>query len=216
MTNLEKALSMLLDETASLTSMALVLARAVERGSVSYEEIAAMAGDGADDVLLSADAMRLLLPMRLGKSGAWEDRLLLCEPGESYTMPNVVQRLVLDGGKTGRWNPGTAIAETFREMGEAEWEAMPGLVEQLKKSSEHNHVDGSEVRSACVRVGLGDKADLFIAELKAAGVMSPRLAPLAEVTRAGSPLYELNPSLFLKGTGKAVGEGGSSRPAEEL
>jgi hypothetical protein len=29
-------------------------------------------------------------------------------------------------------------------------------------------------------------------------VMSPKLSSLAEVSRAGTPIYELNPSLFLQ------------------
>jgi len=43
---------------------------------------------------------------------------------------------------------------------------------------------------------LGDRVDALIAELKGSGVMSPKLGSLAEVSRAGTPIYELNPSLF--------------------
>jgi len=50
----------------------------------------------------------------------------------------------------------------------------------------------------CVRVGLGDRVDALIAGLKAGGVMSPKLGSIAEVFRAGSPLYKLNPSLFIE------------------
>jgi len=42
--------------------------------------------------------------------------------------------------------------------------------------------------------GIGSIA--LIAELKGSGVMSPKLGSLAEVSRAGTPIYELNPSLF--------------------
>jgi hypothetical protein len=35
-------------------------------------------------------------------------------------------------------------------------------------------------------------------KLKGSGVMSPKLGSLAEVTREGTPLYELNPSPFIK------------------
>ena len=45
---------------------------------------------------------------------------------------------------------------------------------------------------------MGDKVDALIAELKDSGIMSPKLGTLAEVTRARMPIYELNPSLFIK------------------
>ena len=45
---------------------------------------------------------------------------------------------------------------------------------------------------------MGDKVDVLIAELKGSGVISPKLGSLPEVFRAGSPLYELNPSLVIK------------------
>jgi hypothetical protein len=55
-----------------------------------------------------------------------------------------------------------------------------------------------QIRQICVRVGLGERVDTLIAELKVTWVMSRRLSSLAEVSRAGSPLYELNPSPFIK------------------
>jgi len=41
-----------------------------------------------------------------------------------------------------------------------------------------------------------NRVDSLIAELKAAGFMSPKLGPLVEASMLGVPLYELNPSLF--------------------
>ena len=91
-----------------------------------------------------------------------------------------------------------AIAEVFKEIDEPAWQQMPELVAELGEQARHYQISAVEIRQICARVSLGDKIDVLIAELKAAGVMSPNLGSLAEVARAGSPLYELNPSLFVK------------------
>jgi hypothetical protein len=54
-------------------------------------------------------------------------------------------------------------------------------------------------------LGLGYRVDALIVELKGSGVMRPRLGSLPEVARAGSRIYELNPSLFVK-EGNTKGE----------
>ncbi|RLC59871.1 MAG: hypothetical protein DRI01_10885, partial [Chloroflexi bacterium] len=75
---------------------------------------------------------------------------------------------------------------------------MPELLAELGESARNYQISATQIGQMCSRVSLGKKVDVLIAELKAAGVMSPKLGSLAEVSRAGSPLYELNPSLFTK------------------
>ena len=113
-------------------------------------------------------------------------------------MPNVVRYLVQNASKTGHWAPLMAIAEVFKEIDEPAWQQIPELIAELGEQARHYQISAVEIRQICAGVGLGDKVDLLIAELKATGVMSPKLGLLAEVSRAGSPLYELNPSLFMK------------------
>ena len=55
-----------------------------------------------------------------------------------------------------------------------------------------------QIKKICNELGLGHRVNALIAELKGSGVMSPKLSSLAEVARTGSPIYELNPSLFVK------------------
>jgi hypothetical protein len=196
--NLERALSTLVEDAELVAPLAAVLAYAGKTGTISYSEVTEIAGDNPEEMLLSGNRWRLLLPVKVEKSGAWEDRLLLCKPGESYELPNLVQYLVQDASKTGRWSPMKAVAEVFKKSGEPDWQQMPELVGELGESARNGQISADQIRQICVGVGLGDKVDVLIAELKAAGVMSPKLAPLAEVARAGSPLYELNPSLFIK------------------
>jgi len=136
--------------------------------------------------------------VRTLKSAAWEDRLLLAKPGELYEVPNIARYLVKNASKTGRWNPRYAIAELFKKMGEAAWKRIPALVKGLGQQANDYRITAVQIKEVCSELDLGDKVDVLIAELKGSGVMSPKLGSIAEVSRAGSPIYELNPSLFIK------------------
>jgi len=196
MNKLAKALSRLLDDSELVAPLAGVLACASTKGTVSYTELEEIVGDNLEDVLLLGNKWRLLIPTRVVKSSAWEDRPLVCEPGESYELPNVVRYLLQNAGKTGCWDPTYAITEIFKEMEEPAWQQMPELVRELGKQARDYRISASQIKQICTRAGFGDRVDILIAELKSAGVMSPKLSSLPEVSRAGSPLYELNPSLF--------------------
>jgi hypothetical protein len=50
---------------------------------------------------------------------------------------------------------------------------------------------------ACLQLGLSNRVDGLIAELKAAGIISPKLGSVPEVNREGSPIYELNPGVAI-------------------
>jgi hypothetical protein len=199
MNKLEKALSKVSTHGALTGCLASVLAHASKRGSISYREVDQIAHDRAEDILLLGNEWRLLLPVRTGKSAAWEDRLLLCEPGESYEVPNIIRCLVEEARRTGCWDPGRAITKLFKEMGESAWERIPRLVERLKEEARDYRISAIQIKKVCSELGLGDRVDTLIAELKGSGIMSPKLGSLAEVARAGSPLYELNPSLYEAG-----------------
>jgi hypothetical protein len=198
MSNLAKALSGLLKNDEPAAILAAVLAYASKTGRISYGEVMEIAGENPEEVLLLGNRWRLLLPMKVEKSGAWEDRLLLCKPGESYLLPNIVRDLVQDASRTGCWEPMKAIADVFKEIGEPAWQQMPELAVELWREARDGQVSAVQIKETCIRAGLGDRVDVLIAELKSTGVMSPKLGSLAEVSRAASPIYELNPSLFVK------------------
>ncbi|MBW2057239.1 MAG: hypothetical protein JRJ26_07055 [Deltaproteobacteria bacterium] len=198
MNNLEKALSKFLNDSKLTGLLAQVLACACEKGRVSYHDVERIANDSLEDVLLLGSEWRLLLPVKTLKSGAWEDRLLPAAPGDLYEVPNIIKYLLEDAGKTGSWNSQYAIIEVFREMGEPAWERMPRLVEGLWDQARDYRITVFQIEKICCELGLGDRVDTLIAELKGSGVMSPKLGSLAEVSRTGMPIYEVNPSLFVK------------------
>jgi hypothetical protein len=196
MNKLEKALSRLLKHGELTSCLAPVLAHASKKGNISYRDVDKMVNDNAEDVLLLGNEWRLILPIRTLKSAAWEDRLLLCEQGESYEVPNIIRCLVEEASRTGSWDPEHAITKLFKEMSEPAWEKMPKLVKGLEEQAREYRITAVQIKEICSQLGLEDRVDMLIAELKGSGVMSPKLGSLAEVSRAGSPLYELNPSLF--------------------
>ena len=198
MNNLENALLGLLKNSELAGCLASVLDRASKMGRISYREVDKLVNENAEDVLLLGNEWRLLLPVRTIKSAAWEDRLLLCKSGESYEVPNIVRYLSEDASKTGYWNPADSITSLFMEMGEPAWQRMPKLVERLQEKAKDYRISAAQIKKACIELGLGDRVDMLIAELKGSGVMSPKLGSFAEVNREGSPLYELNPTLYMK------------------
>lgn len=198
MSNLEKALSRLLNQSELTGRLAQVLVYASKKGRLPYYEVETVVKGDTEDVLLLGNEWGLIFPVRTLKSTAWEDRLLVTKPEELYELPNIVRYLVEDASKTGHWNPEYAITKLFREMGEPKWERMPKLVEELGKQSKDCRITAVQINAICSESGLGGRVDALIAELKASGVMSPKLGSLAEVSRAGTPIYELNPSLFFQ------------------
>jgi hypothetical protein len=197
MNNLENALRWLLKSSELASCLALVLGRASKMGRISYQEVDKVVNDKAEDVLLLGSEWRLLLPVRTVKSAAWEDRLLLCKPEESYEVPNIIRYIVEGAGKTGYWNTADAIIRLFKEMGEPAWERMPKLIERFGEKAIDHRISAAKIRKTCIELGMENRVDMLIAELKGSGVMSPKLGSFAEVNREGSPLYELNPSLYI-------------------
>ncbi|MEJ2365225.1 MAG: hypothetical protein P8017_11210 [Deltaproteobacteria bacterium] len=139
---------------------------------------------------------RLILPMRTRRTSSWEDRLLLFSPVELFEVPNVVRYLVENASKTGLWEPGVALADLFREMGDPHWNMIPRLVERLGDRSKNYRITAIQIKEICSGLGLGHRVDALIVELKGSGVISPKLRSPAEVSRAGAVIFELNPSLF--------------------
>jgi len=178
-------------------ALAEVLLAASRKGRISFEEVRRIAGEEAEEVLLVAYQWRLLVPERTSKeSMEWEDGILGTRPEESYKMPNVISLLVEEAGRSGCWEPDKAVAEIFRRMGEPEWACIPKLLELLRARAVNNKISAEEIKEACRELGLAERTDPLIAELKASGIISPVMTSLFEAILRRSPVYELNPSLI--------------------
>jgi len=205
MNKLQNALSGFL-KSEDANKLARLLEKAAKSGKVSREEATRLVSDEAEDILILGYGWRLLLPTRAARTGDWEDRMLIAQPGETYQMPNVVRHLVENAKQTGRWNPEKAIVDVFRNIGDPDSDKMPTLVGRMASETKGRRINGIQIKRICAELGLGHRVDPLLSELKACGIMSPKLSSLTDAARAGSPIYELNPSLLVGG-----GEQGSGK-----
>jgi hypothetical protein len=193
---IEKALRCFVDEYTG--SLARIVSHAAEKGRICYERIEKFVapGDDIEEVLLLGYDWRILLPVRTSRSMEWEDRVLIPMAGEIYEVPNVVRCLVREAGQSGTWDPGKAVAEAAREMGEPAWDQMPELVKRLGEYAQGSRITAVQIKRACRALDLQGRVDSLIAELKGSGILSPSLGYLPEVVQGKTPVYELNPALF--------------------
>jgi len=155
--NLEKALNTLFEDTWLVSFLAAVLARATNTGRISYGEIKEIAGNHTGEVLLLGSQWRLLLPTRSEKSSAREDRLLQCQPGESYEVPNIIRNLVQSASKIRFWTPMKNVAEVFKEIEEPAWQKIAEMVEKLGKVAINGQISAAEIRQTCASMGVAEK-----------------------------------------------------------
>ena len=196
MNGLKEALNSFLkfDDAARIAQL---LEAIVGSGKISYEEAKAMIGGDTEDILILGYGWRLLLPVRAAKAGDWEDKILTAQSGEIYQTVNVVKHLVKNASKTGHWDPELAITEAFEDIGEPESDKMSTLVARIGSEAKGRRISGIQIKRLCTELGLGDRVDPLLSELKACGIISPKLSSLTDPNRVGTPIYELNPSLFV-------------------
>jgi len=190
-------LSRILGAVKSTSKLSQVLAYTSVNVTVSYQEIKEIIKDDPEDILLLADKWRLLLPVRTAKSAGWEDRVLVLRDGEKYEIPNLIRYLVKNALDTGKWDPEKSIIELFKKFGDPDLEQIPKLVKSIVEKATDYKINSNQIKKICLRFGLDNRVDGLIAELKAAGIISPKLSSIPDVVGAQSPIYELNPSVII-------------------
>lgn len=196
MTNLVRALGTFITPTGLADKIAQMLIEASESRTISYENAEMIAGNDTDDALLVSWQWKLLIPVRTSRCGEWDDRMLIAVPGEVYEMPNVSRILVKNALITGYWDSAHSIAEFFESAGETQYRLIPVLVRRMIEGCPSAGINANQIKVACQEMGFGERTDTLIAILKGAGVISPKLGPLAKISRTQTPLYEINPCLF--------------------
>ena len=194
--NLAKALRSFLNNTDA-GEISGLLNRAIESGTITFEDAERTIKGDVEDILLLALKWRLLLPVRASKAGDWEDRIVIPRQGEIYHSPNVVRHLVKNAQVNGTWDPEKAIFDVFKSIGEPDTDKMPVLVERMASVVKGHRINGNQIKAICKELGLETKVDPLVSELKACGILSHKLSSLTEVSKAGAPLYEINPSLLV-------------------
>lgn len=181
---------------APVADLAHILSLLSDFDRVNYRKLASLTYGSLDEALLALWEWKLVIPIRSSRCSEWDSRILLAEPDEYYEMPNISRTLVKKGMETGSWESTSAILDLFQCMGEPDWEKMPDLILSIKKDSIHNTISGTRIVALCAQKGLKDKAGAMIAVLKGAGIISPKLVVISQVSRSRSPLYEYNPSVY--------------------
>jgi len=193
---LQAALDILLGSDELTAETALIINNACENGRICFAEVEEISGGNAEDVLLFCWEWRLLIPVRSSKCGEWDDRLLVLDHGEIYELPNVVKYLIKSARRTGQWDPDLALTELFSDTDETLRRRIPDLLKKMSGLAHSNIINAFQIRRACAEANIKQSVDTLIALLKAGGVISPKLRALADVAKAGSPIYEINPCVL--------------------
>jgi hypothetical protein len=183
--------------TEDARKLARLLEETVKAGEISYETAINLIGDDAEDMLILGYGWKLILPIRAAKGGDWEDLMIIPQPGEKYQTPNVVKHLVEHAQQTGHWDPEKAIIDVFKNIGEPEADKMPRLVERMASKVKGHRINGLQIKKICSELGLVERVDPLVSELKACGILSHKLNALADIIREGAPIYEINPALLV-------------------
>ncbi len=162
-----------------------------ERGRIYYKEIN-MPQEIKEELLIFTYMERLIIPVRTSMSSQWNDRLLTFEDEALFEMPNVIQYLIQEANKQGRWNTTYAIQEYLKEIGEARTEDIARLVEKLKKMAEYKKITSETIKNACSDLNIEFDLNKIIAELKGGGIISPTLPGFSK----RFPSYEINSALY--------------------
>ena len=194
--NLEKALNTFIAGDTLISDLARILFGALHNDRIHYRDLASAAYASVDEALLALWEWKLVIPVRSSRCSEWDSRILSTKDEEFYEMPNISKALVKKGIETGTWDSMSTILELFQYMGEPEWEKMPDLILSIKKNTVHNSINGAQICVLCTRYRLKDKTGAMIAILKGAGVISPKLVDINRTAKAGSPIYEFNPSVY--------------------
>ena len=74
---------------------------------------------------------------------------------------------------------------------------MPRLVERMASKVKGHRINGIQIKKICSELGLVERVDPLVSELKACGILSHKLNALADIIREGAPIYEINPALLV-------------------
>jgi len=174
-----------------------ILVYTLENEGITTRKIQNISGDEYEDLLLILFEKRLIIPASSYRGLEWQDRAFSLDINEKYKMPKIIKNLVKIANKSGTWNLKESIIDTFKKIGEKDYDKMPTLVNKLYENSENYRINGNKIRKICKDLNLEDRAGALISELKGIGIISPQLSvSLFSSLKERTPIYELNPSLF--------------------
>ncbi len=190
---LENGLAFVQDEL--VPELAIGLVTLADARTARMSELLDLLDRDARDVVLLGFSWRMVLPMGSG-SMAWEDARMPMHDRERLKMPQVVRLLVKQACSSGSWQPDRVLNRTSPLLDD-DAGRMEQLCSTILQYAPGQVISANELRAAFRETGIQRPMDTLIAHWKGAGVISPRLSSLSSVSAHRSPLYELNPSVFL-------------------
>ncbi len=194
--NLEQALCSFLGESQTVCKLTRVLLQISSDARILYEVIEQIAGEDVEEVILLGYKWRILVPAKTSMTIDWESSVMLFNAGETYKVPDIIAYMVGYAAQTGQWETKTAITSLFRLIGEPAWKEMANIVAKMYQLANFHRINGAQIAKIANELGLIERADPIITELKGVGIMHPRPNLVNEMIKVRAPIYELNPSLF--------------------
>lgn len=194
--NLEQALGFVQEE-ALVPALALALHHMQSSARCSIAELQEILDQELPEVLNLALDWRMLLPAGSAESNlAWEDLRLDMLSAQKIQIPAVIQLLSTRAARSATWQPELALSGTSEQLGEDRHQLLR-LIDYARQYAPGRVLSANQLKACLWEAGLSCNLDALIVEWKAAGVISPRLSSLRSVCAHRSPVYELNPSVFL-------------------
>jgi len=193
---LEESLSFIDDELVAELAIALICMAEAE--AASRAELEDVLGPETGEVVLLGFIWRLFLPSApAGGSLAWEDARAPLEATAKLRLPSIVGHLVGLARRSGSWRPDQVLPQSSYLLPE-EPERLASLMVRITEYAPGGVISANQLGAALHETGLECSLDTLIAHWKGAGVISPRLSSVRSVADHRSPLYEINPSVFIR------------------
>lgn len=197
--NLQKALSEFISDVLLLEPLAKTLLFFLEDEIVYLDKIKLSAGENYIDLLLLAFEWKLFVPFASTKTCAWEDRLLLGINSDRYEMPKAVLYVLKESTAKALWDVEEGLKKLFRDVeAPISPDGMVILAKEIFSRASHMCITGKDVVIACNRLQHTKLADPTIAIFKSLGIISPKLSSVGAMSSRLGPLYDINPSLWVK------------------
>jgi len=192
---LEQALGFTREE--DIPGLALALSCLQEAQAATQTELAEVLDQDTADVLLTAYSWRLLIPAPdSGSSMAWDEANPDMRPSCVWKQPPVIRHLVQTGRSTGRWQPERMLPLVSSSLPQS-LTTITAFIDYVRQYARGDVLSANLLGAALHEAGIQADLETLIIEFKAAGVISPKLSSLPETARHRSPLYEMNPSVFI-------------------
>ena len=195
MHRLELALGFIQEE--GIHELALCLSCFENTSAATQQELAEVLGQDTFDVLLTAFSWRLLIPAPQSQASmAWEEASPGMRPSSVWKLPPVISALVQAGRSTGRWQPEHVLPRTSSNLPQYP-PTMRNLIDYVRQYAQGHVLSANLLQAALYEAGIRTDLEKVIIDFKAAGVVSPKLSSLLDTARHRSPLYEINPAVFI-------------------